>query len=103
VIAYGGVPMRARSRPSTKRGVRRQHMDATVSRRPSGPRFNVYLAPSPNPASHPEDVDGDVDVVFHFRTGATGIDQRDTEACLTGTTEHGVLITASDRVTVRRP
>jgi hypothetical protein len=42
-------------------------------------------------------------VVFHFRTGATGIDQGDTEACLTGTTEHGVLITASDRVTVRRP
>jgi hypothetical protein len=67
------------------------------------PGSNVYLAPSPNPASHPEDVDGDVDVVFHFRTGATGIDQRDTEACLTGTTEHGVLITASDRVTVRRP
>jgi hypothetical protein len=53
--------------------------------------------------SHPEDVDGDgdVDVVFHFRTGATGIDQGDTEACLTGTTEHGVLITACDRVTVR--
>jgi len=52
---------------------------------------------------HVEDVDydGDIDLVLHFETGETGIDQGDTEACLTGVTFGGVPISSCDSVRTR--
>ena len=50
---------------------------------------------------HVEDVDndGDMDLVFHFRTQETGIQCGDTEATLTGETWDGTPISGTDSVT----
>lgn len=44
------------------------------------------------------DGDGDLDLLFHFRTQQTGIAAGDTEACVTGQTFDGVPITGCDSV-----
>jgi len=51
--------------------------------------------------AHVEDVDndGDMDLVFHFRTQETGIQCGDTEAILTGETWDGTPISGTDSVT----
>jgi hypothetical protein len=52
---------------------------------------------------HLEDVDGDgdLDLLLHYETPATGIDGGDTGACLSGETQDGATITGCDRVSVR--
>jgi len=52
-------------------------------------------------ARHEEDVDGDgdVDLLFHFRTGDTGLTCADTQGILTGMTFGGTAISAADVVT----
>lgn len=50
--------------------------------------------------AHLEDVDrdGDTDMVLHFRTQDTGIQQRDTEACLSGLTKDGDALEGCDSI-----
>jgi hypothetical protein len=50
---------------------------------------------------HEEDVDldGDIDLVFHFRFGETGLVCDDVEACLTGETYDGTQIIGCDAIT----
>lgn len=51
---------------------------------------------------HLEDVDndGDSDLVLHFKTQETGIQNTDTQACLAGTTSGSVLIQGCDSVRI---
>lgn len=46
------------------------------------------------------DLDGDLDMVLHFRTQDTSIAAGDTEACLTGTTSYGETISDCDSITI---
>jgi len=49
---------------------------------------------------HIEDLNGDgrSDLLLHYETGQTGIDRRDTQACLTGMTVSGLTIEGCDSV-----
>jgi hypothetical protein len=51
---------------------------------------------------HVEDVNGDgrLDLLLHFETQQTGIDRRDTTACLTGTTRDGLDVEGCDSITI---
>ncbi len=49
------------------------------------------------------DSDGDLDMIFHFRTQDTGLETEDTEATLTGQTMDGVEITGTDSVRIVPP
>jgi len=49
---------------------------------------------------HMEDVDGDDDLLLHFSTQDTGIQQGDTEACVTGNALGGVLIYGCDTINI---
>jgi hypothetical protein len=49
------------------------------------------------------DDDGDMDMIFHFRTQETGLEAEDTEAILTGQTIDGIEITATDSVRIVPP
>ncbi len=49
------------------------------------------------------DDDGDMDIIFHFRTQETGLEAEDTEAILTGQTTDGTKITGTDSVRVVPP
>lgn len=52
------------------------------------------------PSLHQEDVDGDgdIDVVFHFRLNATGLDCGSTEGTLVGEANEGLAIEGTDSV-----
>jgi hypothetical protein len=52
---------------------------------------------------HPKDVNGDgiEDLKLHFNTQETGIDEGDTQACLTGTTNDGLAIEGCDAVKIK--
>ena len=49
------------------------------------------------------DDDGDMDMIFHFRTQETGLEAEDTEAILTGLTIYGIEITGTDSVRIVPP
>lgn len=49
------------------------------------------------------DNDGDLDLICHFRTRATGLTDTDTEAVLTATALDGTLLVGSDVVRVKMP
>ncbi len=49
------------------------------------------------------DDDGDMDMIFHFRTQDTGLEAEDTEAILTGQTIDGIEITGTDSVRIVPP
>lgn len=49
------------------------------------------------------DDDGDMDMIFHFRTQETGLEAEDTEAILTGQTIDGIEITDTDSVRIVPP
>lgn len=53
--------------------------------------------------AHWQDVDGDgvLDLVLHFETYQTGIDEGDTRACLTGITSAGSLIEGCDAIRIK--
>jgi hypothetical protein len=63
-------------------------------------RFGPAEAEKAHKQAHFKDVDGDgdLDLLFHFRTRETGIAPGDTEACLTGQTYDGVPIMGCDSV-----
>ncbi|MFC1550003.1 T9SS type A sorting domain-containing protein [Candidatus Neomarinimicrobiota bacterium] len=54
------------------------------------------------PKRHVEDVDedGDMDLVFHFKYGETGITCEDTDACLRGETYSGTVITGCSPISI---
>jgi sulfatase modifying factor 1 len=62
--------------------------------------FGAAEAEKAHKQAHVEDVDydGDLDLLFHFRTQDTGIALGDTEACLTGQTYDGVPVEGWDSV-----
>jgi len=49
------------------------------------------------------DDDGDMDMIFHFRTQETRLEVEDTEAILTGLTIYGIEITGTDSVRIVPP
>jgi len=63
-------------------------------------RFGPAAAEKVHTQAHVEDADddGDLDLVLHFRTRATGIESGDTEACLIGQTFDDVPIIGCDSV-----
>ena len=67
---------------------------------PDTARFGPEGAAKVHSQAHVEDVDydGDMDLVFHFRTQETGIQCGDTEATLTGETWDGVPVSGADSV-----
>jgi hypothetical protein len=62
--------------------------------------FGLDGATESHGRGHIEDVDGDgdLDLLFHFKTQATGIQCGDTEATLTGETFDGEALTGSDSI-----
>lgn len=76
---------------------------ATVD--PDTVRFGPGGAEKAHKRAHVADVDGDgdLDLVFHFRTQDAGIAPEDTEACLTGQTYDGVPIRGCDSVRIVPP
>jgi len=67
---------------------------------PDTVRFGPAGAPRVHTQPHVEDVDydGDMDLLFHFRTQETGIQCGDTEATLTGETWDGASVSGTDSV-----
>jgi hypothetical protein len=67
---------------------------------PATARFGPAEAPAAHPGGHLEDVDGDgdVDLLLHFRTQATGIQCGDTAATLTAETAGGDAVSGSDAI-----
>jgi hypothetical protein len=65
--------------------------------------FGPAGAPEAHGRGHVEDVDqdGDVDLLFHFRTQETGLQPGDTEACLAGETLSGNPFQGCDAITVK--
>jgi len=65
-------------------------------------KFGSSQATEIHGKGHVEDVDkdGDIDLVLHFRTQETGIENTDAQACLTGTTLDGKLIQGCDSIKV---
>jgi hypothetical protein len=63
-------------------------------------RFGPAGAPEAHGRGHAEDVDGDgdVDMMLHFNTTASGVGPSDTQACLLGRTTDGRSIFGCDRV-----
>jgi len=49
------------------------------------------------------DDDGDIDIIFHFRTQEAGLEAEDTEAILTGQTTDGIEITGTDSIRIVPP
>ncbi len=64
----------------------------------------VTFGPNEAPVVHYgyEDIDddGDIDLILHFRTQATGIAQDDTEVTLTGVTDSGTVFTGTDVIKI---
>ncbi|MCJ7769377.1 MAG: hypothetical protein MUO92_02735 [Dehalococcoidales bacterium] len=46
------------------------------------------------------DGDGDVDMILHFKTQDTGIEEDDTEVTLTGETDSGMAFTGTDTIKI---
>ena len=67
---------------------------------PDTVRFGPTDAAKAHTRAHIEDVDydGDMDLLFHFRTQETGIQCGDTEATLTGDTWGGIAISGTDSI-----
>ena len=67
---------------------------------PETARFGPAEAAKAHSQAHVEDVDydGDMDLVFHFRTQETGIQCGDIEATLTGETWDGIPVSGTDSV-----
>ena len=67
---------------------------------PDTARFGPAEAAKAHSQAHVEDVDydGDMDLVFHYRTQETGIQCGDTEATLTGETWDGIPVSGADSV-----
>lgn len=67
---------------------------------PDTARFGPAEATKAHSQAHVEDVDydGDMDLVFHFRTQETGIQCGDIEATLTGETWDGIPVSGADSV-----
>lgn len=67
---------------------------------PDTARFGPAEAAKAHSQAHVEDVDydGDMDLVFHFRTQETGMQCGDTEATLTGETWDGIPVSGTDSV-----
>ena len=67
---------------------------------PATVRFGPAGAIDTHGRAHVKDIDndGDMDLLFHFRTRETGISCGDTEATLTGQTWDGTLISGTDSV-----
>ena len=65
---------------------------------PASVRFGPNQAGESHNKGHLEDVDndGDIDLILHFKTQETGIQNTDTYACLTGATLNGVPIQGCD-------
>jgi hypothetical protein len=63
-------------------------------------RFGPVEAEKKHKSAHVKDVDhdGDLDLIFHFRTRDTGLAPGDTTACLRGQTDNGVLFEGCDAV-----
>ena len=55
-------------------------------------------APAVHFALEDVDLDGDIDLILHFNTQATGIQCGDTSASLTGTTFSGQMIQGLDSI-----
>jgi hypothetical protein len=67
---------------------------------PDTARFGPAEAAKAHSQAHVEDVDydGDMDLVFHFRTQETGIQCGDIEATLTGKSWDGIPVSGTDSV-----
>ena len=65
-------------------------------------RFGPGEAKEIHNKGHFEDVDsdGDTDLVLHFKTQETGIQDTDTQACLTGDTLNGTPIGGCDALKI---
>lgn len=74
-------------------------LDATTVD-PASARFGPAAAPAAHAGGHLEDVDGDgdVDMLLHFRTQATGIACGETSATLTAETFDGQPLSGSDSI-----
>mgnify|MGYP001037529381 CR=1 FL=1 len=63
-------------------------------------KFGPNEAPPVHFAYEDIDDDGDVDLILHFRTQATGIAEDDTEVTLTGQTNSGMAFTGTDIIKI---
>ena len=63
-------------------------------------RFGPNEAPPVHFAYEDIDDDGDIDLILHFRTQATGIAEDDTEVTLTGETDSGMAFTGTDVIKI---
>ena len=68
----------------------------------SSVRFGPNQAIETHNKGHMEDVDndGDTDLVLHFKTKEVGIQNTDTQVCLTGATLNGIPIQGCDAVRI---
>jgi len=63
-------------------------------------KFGPNEAPPVHFAYEDIDDDGDIDLILHFRTQATGIAEDDTEVTLTGVTDSGTAFTGTDVIKI---